>query len=112
MAQQVRMDAPRLEAGDLRQAAQDEEGAGAGQRAALRVQEELRAPAPVEVGPAAREVAAERLHRVAADRDDPLLVPLADDADEPRVEVRRALLQPDRLRDAEAGAVEELDERP
>ena len=46
--------------------------------AALRVQEELRPVAAVEVRAAAREVAAERLDGVAADRDDALLVALAD----------------------------------
>ena len=91
--------------------AQDQERAGAGQRAALRVQEELGPVAPVEVRPAAREVAAERLDRLAADRDDPLLAALADDAHEPVVEVDAALLEPDRLGDAQAGAVEQLDER-
>ena len=78
VAEQVGVDAAGLEAGLLGEPAQDQEGAGAGQRAALRVQEELGPVAAVEVGAAAREVAAERLDRRAADRDDPLLVPLAD----------------------------------
>ena len=57
------------------------------------------------------EVAAERLGGLAADRDDPLLVSLADAADEAVVERDRRLLERDGLGDAEAGAVEELDER-
>ena len=61
MAQQVRVDASRLEPGLLGEAAQDQEGAGPRQRAALGVQEQLRPVAPVEVRAAAREVAAERL---------------------------------------------------
>ena len=48
----------------------------------------------VEVGPAAREVAAQRLDRLPADRDDPLLVPLADAADDAGVEVDAALSRP------------------
>ena len=48
--EQVRMDTLRLEAGLLRELAQDEERAGAGQRAALCVQEELGPVALVEVG--------------------------------------------------------------
>ena len=79
--------------------------------AAARVQEELRAVAAVEVRPAAREVAAQRLGGVAADRDDALLAALADHADEPVVEVDAGPVEPDRLRDPEAGAVEQLDER-
>jgi hypothetical protein len=41
----------------------------------------------VQVRPPAREVAPERLRGLAADRDDPLLVALADAADEALVEV-------------------------
>ena len=67
--------------------------------------------ARVEVRPAAREVAAERLGGVPADRDDALLAALADHADEPVVEVDARLVEPDRLGDAQAGAVEQLDER-
>jgi len=46
-----------------------------------------------------------------ADRDDPFLVALAHAADEPVLEVDAAPLEPDRLADAQARAVEELDER-
>jgi hypothetical protein len=58
VAQQVRMDAARLETGLFGSAAQDQECARACERSALRVQEELGAVAPVEVGASAREVAA------------------------------------------------------
>ena len=111
VAQQVGVDAARLEPGDRGQPAQDQEGARAGQRPALRVQEELGAVAAVEVGAAAREVAAQRLDRWPPDRDDALLAALADDAHEPVVEVDAALLEPDRLGDAQPRAVEQLDER-
>ena len=53
VAEQVGMDAVRVEAGLLCAALEDEEGARARERAALRVQEELRAMAPVEVRTAA-----------------------------------------------------------
>ena len=66
----------------------------------------------VEEGAAARQVAAQRLDSLAAERDDPLLVALAGHPDEPVVEIDAALLEPDRLRHAKAGAVEELDQRP
>src|SRR5436190_260691 len=82
-----------------------------GSPASARVQEELAPVLPVEEGPPAREVAAQRLGRLASDRDDPLLVPLARAADDPLVEVDAVLLEPDRLAHTEAGPVEELDER-
>src|SRR5512146_418142 len=59
VAEQVRVDAARLQPGLLGEPAQDQEGACPGQRAALRVQEELGPVPRVEVGPSAREVAAE-----------------------------------------------------
>src|SRR4051794_15564410 len=111
VAQQVRVHALRLEAGLAGEPAQDQEGAGSGERPALRVQEELGAVARVEVRPAAREVEPQRLAGGAADRHDALLAALAGAADEPLLEVDAALLEPDRLADAEAGAVEQLDER-
>src|SRR5919106_6873991 len=107
---QVRVDLRGVEPGLGGKAAEDEECAGACERAALRVQEELRAVTAVEVGPSAGEVAAEGLGRLRPEGDDPLLVALADAADEPALEVDAAPLEPDRLGDAQPGAVEELDE--
>ena len=78
--------------------------------AALGVEEQLRPVAAVEERPAAGEVAAQRLGRLAADRDDALLRALADAADEPPLEVDGGALEADRLADAQAGAVEQLDE--
>lgn len=101
----------RLQAGLLGDPAQDQECPGAGERAALGVEEELRAMAAVEVGPTAREVAAEGVGGGASDRDDPLLVPLADAADDPLVEVDPGPIEPDRLADAQTRAVQELDQR-
>src|SRR5919197_4248819 len=109
--EQVGMDPLRLQARARREPPQDEERSRARERSALRVEEELRQVAPVEERPPAREVAAERLGRLPPDRDDPLLVALAEAADEPVLEVDAAALERDRLRDAQARAVEELGER-
>ena len=111
VAEQVGVDAPGLEAGLLGEPLQDQERARAGQRAALGVQEQLGPVAAVEVGPAAGQVAPQRLDRLAPDRDDPLLAALAEHADHALVEVDAVLLEARRLGDAQAGAVEELDER-
>ena len=76
MAEQVRMDAVRVEPGFLGELAEDQEGAGAGEGAAAGVQEELGPVAAVEVRPAAREVAPQGLGGVPADGNDALLAPL------------------------------------
>src|SRR5579864_6232199 len=73
VAEEVGVDTLGLQPGGPGEAAKDEEGAGAGQRPALGIEEELGPVAAVEVGPAPREVAAEGVHRFAADRDDALL---------------------------------------
>ena len=106
------MDALRVEPGLRGQAPDDQEGAGAGEPAALRVEEELRSVAPVEVRAAPREVAPEGFDRLAAERDDALLVALPHAAHGAVLEVDAAALQPDRLAHAEPAAVEELDEGP
>src|SRR5215203_4396613 len=111
VAEQVRVDTLRVEARLPGQLAEDQEGARARQRAAARVQEQLRPVPCVEERPTAREVAAQSVGAGPAERDDALLAALADAADEPPLEVDAALLEPDRLADAEAGAVEQLDER-
>ena len=67
--------------------------------------------AAVEVRASAGEVAAQRLRGLASDRHDPFLVALADAAHEAIVQRDAALLEPDGLGDAQAGAVEKLDER-
>src|SRR3954453_19381060 len=92
VAEEVGVDALRLEPGLAGQAAQDEEGAGAGGRAPARVQEQLLEGAPVggggapavggvEVGAAPGEVAAKGLRSLPPDRDDALLAPLAERSD-------------------------------
>ena len=78
VAEQVRVDALRVEAGGRGEPAQDQERARPRERAALRVQEQLGPVAAVEVRPAAGEVAPQRLGGLAAERDDALLAALAD----------------------------------
>ena len=70
--------------------------------AAAGVQEQLGPVAAVEVGAAHRDVAAQRLDRRPAERDDPLLRALAERAHDPVVEVDRAPVQAGRLADAQA----------
>ena len=111
MAQQVGVDALRLEPGPLGEAPEDQERASAGQRATLRVEEQLRTVAPVEERTAVREVAAQGLDRVAADGDDPLLAALAGARDEPALRVDVGLAEPDGFAHPKTRAVEELDER-
>ena len=111
VAEQVRMDARRVEPGPLGDAPQDQERPGARERPAARVQEHLGAAARVEVRPAAGQVAAQRLGGGAPHRHGPLAVPLADHADDPVLEVDAASEEPDRLGHAQPGAVEQLDER-
>ena len=79
--------------------------------AAPRVQEHLGAVPPVEVRAAAREIATERLGGVAPDRNDAFLAALADHSNEAVLEVDAGALEADRLGDAEAGSVQQLDER-
>jgi hypothetical protein len=111
MAQQMGMHAGGIEARLRGQAAQDEERAGSCQRAALCIEEELWTVPTVEERPAAGEVSAYRLDALAAERDDPLLVSLAEAAHDPVVEVDAAAVQPHSLADAQPGPVEEFDER-
>ncbi len=67
--------------------------------------------APIEMRPAERHVAAQRLGGGPAERDEALLASLAGHAHDAPLEVDARLDEPDGLRDAEPGAVEELDER-
>src|SRR5207244_8587742 len=87
VAQEVGMHALRLEPGLRRQPPQDQEGAGARQPAALRVEEELRAVARVEERPAAREVPPQCLHGLAPNRHDAFLGALPEAAYEPPLQV-------------------------
>ena len=112
MAEEVRVHACRIETRFRGQAPEDEEGAGPGQRAALRVEEKLRAVPAVEERPAPGEVAAHSLDAFSSKRDDPLLVSLAEAPHDAVVQVDPAPVEPDRLADPEPGSVEELDERP
>ena len=108
--EEVRVDASGLEARALRELAEDQEGAGPRERAAARVQEEVWAIAAVEVGATEREVAANGLRGGPSQRHEPLLPALAENADDAFLEGDARLLEPGRLRHAQPGAVEELDE--
>src|SRR5256885_11104105 len=109
--QEVRVDAFRLEPGFRRQAAQDQERAGAGQPAALGVEEELRAVAGIEEWAAAREIAAQSLDGLAPDRHHAFFRALAKATHEPGVQIDALLLESDRFADAEPTAVQQLAER-
>ena len=110
VAQQVRVDALGLEPCLRRELAEDQERACAGQRAAAGVQEQVGPVAAIEVRAAERQVAAHGLGRRPAERDDALLVTLADHPHDARVDVDRGPGQPHRLRDPQARAVHQLDE--
>src|SRR5581483_7864170 len=105
MPEEVGVDAFRLQAGLPGEAAQDQEDAGAGERATLGVEVELRPVAAVEMRAAVGEVAPKRLRGLPAYRDDALLGPFPDAADEPVLEVDPGPLEADRLADPEARAV-------
>src|SRR6266705_1786235 len=104
------MDPSRLEPRLGGELAEDQEGAGAREAAALRVEEELRTVAHVQERASSSQVAPECLRSLPADRHDPLLRAFADAADDARVEVDTRLLQADGLADSEAPAVQELHE--
>ena len=111
VAEEVRVHSTRLEAGPVGQLAEDEERAGARERPAARVQEQLRAVATIKVRAAEREVAADGFCGRAPERHEALLATLAEHAHDALLDRDAALLEPGRLGDTEAGAVEELHER-
>src|SRR6478736_4458747 len=78
--QEVWVDAARLEPGPIGKLSEDQECAGAGQRTAAGVQKEVRSVSPIEVRPAEREIATDRLDPRPAERDDALLAALAENA--------------------------------
>src|SRR5436853_5574144 len=110
MAEKMGVNAGGVQPRGLGEPAQDQEGPGACQWPAAGVEEQLRAVVPVEVRPAASQVARERLRRLATDRDDALLRSLAEATDEAAVDVDGDAIEPDRLADAQPRAVEKLDE--
>ena len=102
VAEEVGVDALGLEPCLRGELAQDQERAGAGQRPAAGVEEQVGPVAAVEVRSAERQVAAYRLGGRAAERDDALLVALAEHAHDAGVDVDRRAGETDRLRDSEA----------
>src|SRR5205085_7957503 len=111
VAEEMRVHALGVEAGLRGETTEDQERAGARERTTARIEEELRPVPHVEERTAAREVPAYRFDGGPADRDDTLLVSLAEGADDPVLEVDVRLREADGLADAQAGAVEKLDER-
>src|SRR2546430_7524789 len=111
VSQQVRVHAFRLEAGSFGEAPQDQERARPGERATLRVEEELWPVALVEERPPVGEVAAQRVRGMAANGDDALLVALACAADQAPLQVYVGLAETNSLADPKPRAVEELDQR-
>src|SRR5207244_3888640 len=87
--QEVRVDAFGLEPGLRGQAAEDEEDSGASEWSAACIEEELLSVPPLEERPATSKVEAEGLRRLASDRNDAFLIPLAEAPDEPVLEVDR-----------------------
>src|SRR5882724_9549571 len=108
VAEQVRVNSFGLEPGLGRQLAEDQEGACAGEPAALRVEEELGSVPHVQERASPSQVTPQCLGGLPADRDDPLLRALADAANDACVEVDARLLQTDGLADSQARAVEEF----
>ncbi len=111
VAEQMGVNPSRLEPCLVRELSQDEECAGSRQWAATCVQEQLGPVASVEMRTTEREVAPHRLGGWAPERDEPFLATLSDHSDDSLLERDAALVQADRLRDAQAGPVQELDER-
>src|SRR6266566_1943546 len=110
VTEQVRMDSFRFEPGLGRQVAQDQEGAGASEPAAFRVEEELGPVPRVQERASPSQVTPQCLCGLPADRDDSLLRALADAANDACVEVDARLLKAHGLADPQAGAVQQLDE--
>jgi hypothetical protein len=111
VAEEVRVHASGLEAGAIRELAENEERPGARQRTTPCVQEELRAVSAVEVWTPECEVSPHGLRGRPPERDQALLASLAEDADHSLVEGDATLLESDRLGHAQAGSVQKLDER-
>jgi hypothetical protein len=110
MAEEMGVHPGRIEPRLRGQAPEDEEGAGPGQRAALRVEEKLRAVSAIQERPSPGEVPAHRLDPFAPERDDPLLVPLAEAPNDAAVQVDPATVESHGFADPEPGPIEELDE--
>jgi hypothetical protein len=112
VAEEVGMNASRLEPSSTGKLPQDEEGPGARKRPAADVQEELGPVTTIQVRPAEREVPSNRLCCRAPERYEALLVSLSEHADDPLLERDATLLESDRLGHAQSGSVEKFDERP
>ena len=110
VAEQMRVHPLGFESRFLGELPQDQEGARPGECSAARVQEQVGPVATVEVRSAESQVAADGLGGRPAERDDALLVALAEHADYASIDVDGRARESDRLRDAEACPVHELHE--
>ncbi len=99
VAEEVGMDARRLESCLSGQASENEKRACPRERAAAGVEEELGAVPAVKVGASQGEVSADRLRGRPAERDEALLPAFSEHADDSLLDVDGAPVQPDRLRD-------------
>src|SRR5439155_24656392 len=79
--EQVRVHAFRLEARFFRESPEDQERASTCEPSAFRIQEELGSVSRIDEWPSVRQIPPKCLRRLAADRHDPLLRPLADAPD-------------------------------
>src|SRR2546430_4166231 len=107
VTEQVRMDSFRFEAGLGRQVPQDQEGAGAREPAAFRIEEELGSVPCVQERASPSQVTPQCLRGLPADRDDSLLRALADAPNDACVEVDARFLETHGLADPQAGAVQD-----
>ena len=97
--QEMWVDASGLQAGALGESPQDQKRARPGERATLRVEEQLGPVAIVDEGPAVGEVTPQRVGRVAPEGHDAFLAALAGAADQAPLQVDVGLAEPDRLAD-------------
>ena len=111
VAEEVRMDATRLEARSVGQLPQDQERTGTCERSTSCVQEELGPVATIEMRTPEREVAPNRLRGRSPERHEALLVALAQHANDALLDRHAPLLEPCGLGDAKPGAIQEFDER-
>ncbi len=99
MAEQVRVNASRLETGSVGELPEDEEGTSTRERPPASVQEELGTVAPIEMWAAESQVATRGLGGGPSERYEAFLPALPDDAHDAFLDVDAALLQADGLRD-------------
>src|ERR1051326_5618649 len=112
VAQRVRR-GPLRDPGAFRRAPDDAPGADARERPSPRVEkQEAPALAPVETRPDRAGVERDRAQSAAPDGNEPLLRSLAEEPRDALLEEHVGGLDPDQLRNAGAGGIAELEQRP